>query len=215
MIIKNTVIILIISIALGEEQYFIKINNKEYEFELKDNEAANQIKSKLPFTVTMTRLNGNEIYYQFTDESFTTNTKSVGTINMGDIYLYQSDYLVLFYKTFSTPYSYTELGKLKDPSGLDSLINSNNVEVQWFIKNSETEETAKETVKETVKETTEEINKDTSKDTIGGSTDGSNQDTNKVNTEETDENNGFERYSFFEYVKMNYFIWLVLAFTQF
>ena len=208
---KIFIIVLIIKIIIGEDQYYIKLNGKEFEFEFKDTEVANQIKSKLPFTVKMTNLNGNEVYYQFSGESFTTNTKSVGTINMGDIYLYQSNYLVLFYKTFSTSYSYTELGKLKDPTDLDTLIGSNNVEVQWFIKNSETEETAKETVKET----TEEINKDTSKDTIWGSTDGSNQDTNKVNTEETDENNGFERYSFFEYVKMNYFIWLVLAFTQF
>ena len=151
---KNFLLILLISIALGEEKYFIKINNKEYEFELNDNEAATQIKSKLPFTVTMTNLNGNEVYYQFSGESFTTNTKSVGTINMGDIYLYQSNYLVLFYKTFSTSYSYTELGKLKDPTDLDTLIGSNNVEVQWFKNNTETEETTKETTKDTTEDTT-------------------------------------------------------------
>jgi hypothetical protein len=87
---KNFIIILLISITFGEEKYYIKINNKEYEFELEDNEAANQIKSKLPFTVTMTNLNGNEVYYQFSGESFTTNTKSVGTINKGDIPIFIS-----------------------------------------------------------------------------------------------------------------------------
>ena len=73
---------------------------------------------------------------------------------MGDIYLYQSNYLVLFYKTFSTSYSYTELGKLKDPTDLDTLIGSNNVEVQWFKNNTETEETTKETTKDTTEDTT-------------------------------------------------------------
>ena len=232
MIIKHTVIMLIISIALGEEQYFIKINNKEYEFELNDNEAANQIKSKLPFTVTMTNLNGNEVYYQFSGESFTTNTKSVGTINMGDIYLYQSNYLVLFYKTFSTPYSYTELGKLKDPTDLDTLIGSNNVEVQWFKNNSDTDttkETTKDTTGEITKDSTEEISKDTSiVDTTKDSTKESIEATKDINdkktqetkdtvvetskdtTEDTIQGDGFDRYSFQICVKLNYIIWLYL-----
>ena len=151
---KIFIIVLIIKIIIGEDQYYIKLNGKEFEFEFKDTEVANQIKSKLPFTVKMTNLNGNEVYYQFSGESFTTNHKSVGTINMGDIYLYQSNYLVLFYKTFSTSYSYTELGKLKDPTDLDTLIGSNNVEVQWFKNNTETEETTKETTKDTTEDTT-------------------------------------------------------------
>jgi hypothetical protein len=234
---KNFLMILLISIVLGEEQYFIKINNKEYEFELKDNEAANQIKSKLPFTVTMTNLNGNEVYYQFSGESFTTNTKSVGTINMGDIYLYQSNYLVLFYKTFSTSYSYTELGKLKDPTDLDTLIGPNNVEVQWFKNNTETEDTTKETTKDTTgeitKDSTEEISKDTSivdttkdstkesieatKDIIDEKTQETkdtvvetSKDTTEDTIKETAKSDGFDRYSFQICIKLNYIIWLYL-----
>ena len=151
---KLFIIALLMNIIKGDDQYFIKINNNEFEFEFEDTEVANQIKSKLPFTVKMTNLNGNEVYYQFSGESFTKNEKSVNTINIGDIYLYQSNYLVLFYKTFSTSYSYTELGKLKDPTDLDTLIGSNNVEVQWFKNNTETEETTKETTKDTTEDTT-------------------------------------------------------------
>ena len=69
----------------------------------------------------MTKLNNNEIYYQFS-EKFTTNTKAVGTINIGDIYLYQDDFLVLFYKTFTTSYSYSEIGHLTDTNGLAEAI---------------------------------------------------------------------------------------------
>ena len=138
---KIFIIVLIIKIIIGEDQYYIKLNGKEFEFEFKDTEVANQIKSKLPFTVKMTNLNGNEVYYQFSGESFTTNHKSVGTINMGDIYLYQSNYLVLFYKTFTTSYSYTEIGKLKDATGLDTIIGSSDIEVEWFKANTEAQST--------------------------------------------------------------------------
>ena len=138
---KILIIALIIQIIAGEEQYYIKINDKEFEFEFKDTEVANQIKSKLPFTVKMTNLNGNEVYYQFSGESFTPNHKAVGTINMGDIYLYRSNFLVLFYKTFTTSYSYTEIGKLKDATGLDTIIGSSDIEVEWFKANTEAQST--------------------------------------------------------------------------
>ena len=77
----------------------------------------------------MNNLNGNEVYYYFNGDSFKTNQQSVGTINQGDIYLYQTNCLVLFYKTFTTSYSYTKIGKVINPEGLDTLIGSSNVEV--------------------------------------------------------------------------------------
>ena len=119
-----------INIALCEDKYFIRINNVDYLFELKSTEAANQIKEKLPFTVKMTNLNGNEVYHKF-DDSFKKNEKSVGTINTGDIHLYKSDTLVLFYKTFSTSYQYTEVGNLVNKTNLDTVIGSGDVTVQW------------------------------------------------------------------------------------
>ena len=83
-----TFIYLTFHIALCEEKYFIRINNVDFSFELKNTEAANQIKKKLPFTHKMTNLNGNEVYYTFKDK-FSKNEKSIGTINTGDIYLYK------------------------------------------------------------------------------------------------------------------------------
>ena len=78
----------------------------------------------------MTNLNGNEVYYKFDDE-FSKNEKSIGNINTGDIYLYQSDTLVLFYKSFSTSYLYTEIGKLVNITDLAQNIGSGDVTVQW------------------------------------------------------------------------------------
>ena len=125
----------IINIILCEDKYFIRINNdtnNEFIFELKDTKAANELKKKLPFTVKMTNLNNNEIYYKFSND-FTKNEKSVGTINIGDIHLYKSDTLVLFYKTFSTSYKYTEIGKLVDTTGLETIIGNGEALVQWCL----------------------------------------------------------------------------------
>ena len=132
--IKIFIIFQIINLISSEDKYFIKINDHEYLFELKDTAVANEIKSKLPFTIKMTNLNGNEVYHRF-GQDFTKNEKSVGTINTGDIYLYESDCLVLFYKTFSTSFKYSEIGKLKDPTGLDNVIGSGDVIVYWCLNN--------------------------------------------------------------------------------
>ena len=124
-----------------EESYYIKIGDKEFPFTLKDTAVANELKAKFPLEVDMTNLNGNEIYYNF-DSSFTTNTKSVGTINIGDIYLYQSDCLVLFYKTFTTSYQYSEIGSLSSTDGLAEAIGSKStVKVEWLARNTNTPST--------------------------------------------------------------------------
>ena len=135
----------------------------------------------------MNNLNGNEVYYYF-DESFKTNQQSVDTINQGDIYLYQDKCLVLFYKTFTTKYTYTKIGKVINPEGLDTLIGSNNVEVMWFIK-SEPEENPKDSANNNV----------------------DNTDNNaKISESEEDENN-FDNYIYGRFMKFNYFVWLFLS----
>ena len=120
-----------------EKSYYIKIGDKTFPFELKDTSPANELKEKLPFTVRMTKLNNNEIYYQFSDK-FTTDTKTVGTINAGDIYLYRDDYLVLFYQTFTTSYSYSEIGHLTDTNGLAEAIgDGSNIDVEWCLNSND------------------------------------------------------------------------------
>ena len=191
MSLKYILIFLLINNILGEEQYYIKIKDKEYQIELESSETANQIKSKLPFTISMNNLNENEVYYNF-DESFKTNQQSVGTINKGDIYLYQDNCLVLFYKTFTTTNTYTKIGKVINPEGLDTLIGSGNVEVMWFIK-SEPEENPKDS-------TSNNVDSTDNNDKI--------RDTKKIS--EDDENN-FDNYIYGRFMKFNYFVWLFLS----
>ena len=170
----------------------------------------------------MNNLNENEVFYNF-DESFKTNQQSVGTINKGDIYLYRDNCLVLFYKTFTTTYTYTKIGKIINPEGLDTLIGSDNVEVMWFIK-SEPEENPKDSANNNVDNTDKNVdrtdkNMDSTYNNIDrtdNNLDGTDNitkisDTKKISEEDEDENEIFDNYSFGSFMKFNYFVLLFIS----
>jgi hypothetical protein len=48
--------------------------------------------------------------------------------------LYGSNCLVLFYDSFSTPYSYTPIGKIDEPNSLAGLVGNDDVEVIFNYK---------------------------------------------------------------------------------
>ena len=97
---------------------------------LEDNPTAQAFKGLLPLTLNMTDVNGNEKYYQFAD-SLPANASNPGTIHAGDVMLYGSNGLVLFYETFSTSYSYTRIGRIDDASGLAAALGTGNVTVTF------------------------------------------------------------------------------------
>lgn len=111
----------------------ITINNKIFKATLEDNETARAFVKKLPLSITMQELNGNEKYYYF-NSSLPKNDSRVSKINSGDIMLYGDNCLVLFYDTFSTPYSYTRIGKLDNPSDLKNVVGKENIDV-YISKN--------------------------------------------------------------------------------
>lgn len=111
----------------------IKIGSREFTATLLDNPTATPFKAMLPLTMNMTELNGNEKYFDLS-KSLPTNASNPGKINTGDILLYESKTFVLFYKTFSTSYSYTKLGKIDNPSGLAEALGSGNPIVTIELK---------------------------------------------------------------------------------
>ncbi|MDE7360760.1 MAG: hypothetical protein K2N38_02375 [Oscillospiraceae bacterium] len=106
----------------------ISANGHTFSATLYDNETAGAFKVLLPLTLDMSELNGNEKYYNL-PESLPRDSSRPPMINTGDIMLYGSDCLVIFYDSFSTSYSYTPIGKIDDPNGLAAAFGSGSVQV--------------------------------------------------------------------------------------
>lgn len=108
----------------------LTVNGQTFSATLADTPAARALLAQLPLSVTMQELNGNEKYYNL-PESLPTDAQRPGSIQAGDLMLYGTDCLVLFYEDFSTSYSYTRLGALDNPEGLAQAVGSGAVTVSW------------------------------------------------------------------------------------
>lgn len=108
----------------------IKVGNKTYTATLNDNETTRALLKEMPLTINMSELHGNEKYYYF-NQSFPTNSERITNIKTGDIMLFGSDCLVLFYEDFSTSYSYTKIGHIDNPENLANVLGTGNVQVTF------------------------------------------------------------------------------------
>jgi hypothetical protein len=84
---------------------------------LEDNPTARAFAQMLPVSLDMPDLNGNEKHVRL-PRSLPTHAVRPGTIRTGDVMLYGSDTLVVFYKTFPSSYSYTRIGRVTQVDGL-------------------------------------------------------------------------------------------------
>ncbi len=121
--------------VLNTDSMKLKITIGTYSFTatLYDNPTVVAFKTKLPMTVNMSELNGNEKYFDLPN-NLPVNASNPGTIQAGDVMLYGSNTLVLFYKSFSTSYSYTPMGGIDDVSGLTAALGPGNVTVSFTSK---------------------------------------------------------------------------------
>ena len=103
---------------------------KEFKLEIEDSATGTEFLNLLPYSVKMSDLNSNEKYI-YIDQKFTTNSQRYETINIGDFMLYGDNCLVIFYKTFSSGYSYTRLGKIQDTNELATTVGRSNVVVDF------------------------------------------------------------------------------------
>lgn len=106
----------------------ITIDGRVFSATFYDNETARALKSRMPLTLDMSELNGNEKYYYLPDDLPTSSSRP-SEIHTGDIMLYGDSCLVIFYKDFPTSYSYTPIGRIDATEDLAEVLGSGSVQV--------------------------------------------------------------------------------------
>ena len=105
---------------------WMTIGKRRFAITLIDNDAARAFVAQLPLTLEMSELNGNEKHAEL-PKALPTNASRPGTIRNGDLMLYGSNTLVIFYVTFKSSYSYTRLGRVDEPAALAQALGARGV----------------------------------------------------------------------------------------
>lgn len=115
--------------AAGMTPVKVKVGKKSFEAEFYDNKTSRKLLKNLPVKLKMSELNGNE-KYKYLGYDLPAKEKKVRKIKAGDIMLYGTDCLVIFYKSFETTYEYTRVGKIRDVKGLKKAAGKGSVTVR-------------------------------------------------------------------------------------
>jgi hypothetical protein len=111
-----------------ESRMWMTVGERRFAVTLADNAAARAFAAQLPLTLEMSDLNGNEKHADL-PEPLPANASRPGTIRNGDLMLYGTETLVVFYETFQSSYSYTRLGRVDNPSDLPLALGPRAVRV--------------------------------------------------------------------------------------
>jgi hypothetical protein len=118
------------TVQLEESRMWMTIGEHRFAITLADTEAAREFAALLPLTIDMPDLHNNEKHAQL-PKSLPTNASRPGTIRNGDIMLYGSQTLVVFYLTFKSSYSYTRLGHVDDPDDLAQALGTGTARITF------------------------------------------------------------------------------------
>jgi len=118
---------------ISDQKMTVTIGDRNFTAILYDNKTAQEFYDRLPMTLEMSELNGNEKYHNL-DNPLPTNSSVAGHISKGDIKLFGDDCLVLFYEGFMSGYSYTNIGYIEDTDGLEEALGSGSVTMTFEAK---------------------------------------------------------------------------------
>lgn len=110
----------------------ITVGSERFTATLADNPTAQAFAELLPLTLNMNDVNNNEKAYDL-ENNLPTNASNPGRIQNGDIMLYGSNTLVLFYESFDTSNTYTRIGSVDNPAGLSEALGSGNARVTFQV----------------------------------------------------------------------------------
>jgi len=101
-------------------QLVLQLENEKVPIIVSNTKIVNDMSVYIPFDVTFNELNGNEIYAEL-PFSIDASPERVKEVKAGDVMLFGSSTLVIFYETHRTDYQYTKIGKVSDISQIDRL----------------------------------------------------------------------------------------------
>ena len=84
----------------------------------------------LPLQLEMTELNGNEKFAEL-PHRLPSSPVRPGTLHAGDLMLYGTQTLVLFYASFDSSYRYTPIGNVVNPGTLPAMGDTDKIEVEF------------------------------------------------------------------------------------
>lgn len=111
---------------------WMTVGERRYAVSLADTDAARAFVAMLPMTLDMPDLNGNEKHVEL-PTTLPANASPPRTIRVGDLMLYGSRTLVLFYLGFESPYAYTRLGRVDDPAGLAQALGRGTARIRFSM----------------------------------------------------------------------------------
>lgn len=109
---------------------WMTIGERRFAITLADTRAARAFAELLPLEIEMADLNGNEKHADLS-QALPADASRPGTIRNGDLMLYGSKTLVVFYKTFRSSYSYTRLGHVNAPAALEQVLGQRSVTIEF------------------------------------------------------------------------------------
>lgn len=109
---------------------WMTVGEHRFAITLADNAATRAFVTLLPLTVAMSDLNRNEKYATL-PQALPAEASKPGTIRNGDLMLYGTDTLVVFYSSFNSTYAYTRLGQVDDTAKLAQALGRRDVQVTF------------------------------------------------------------------------------------
>ncbi|GGN32257.1 MULTISPECIES: cyclophilin-like fold protein [Marinomonas] len=118
------------AIKSEKSRMWITIGERRFSATLAATAAAEEFASMLPLTLNMEDLNRNEKHTDL-PKNLPTHKYQPKTIENGDIVLWGSRTLVVFYKTFDTSYSYTRIGRIENATDLPRALGHGNAVITF------------------------------------------------------------------------------------
>jgi hypothetical protein len=116
------------SMHAQDARMWMSVGNRRFAIILADNAAARAFAAQLPLALDMGELNGNEKHAEL-PQPLPAAPHRPGTLHAGDLMLYRTQTLVVFYASFASAYYYTRLGRVDDPAALARALGRRDVRV--------------------------------------------------------------------------------------